>query len=92
MQERVTFETNRLDLYARRWLGSDSDDNRRKIILWNFAWFKYSPTFWLPVGRLFWISEPLPSARPVLAFGMQAISFPDRGHHILIGLPVDVEG
>ena len=56
--QRITYQTNRIDLACKQWLGSDSDANRRNFIRWNFGWFQSSPTFWLPVGRLFWISRP----------------------------------
>ena len=58
MQERVTVPTNRIDLFCLKHLGSDDDATRRQFIRWNLAWFRESPTFWLPVGRRFWISPP----------------------------------
>ena len=91
MQERVTYQTNRLDLMSRRWLGSDDDETRAKFIRWNFDFFRYSPTFWLPVGRLFWITPPLVESREVLAAAGEAIAFLDQGHRVLIGLPPAVE-
>ena len=58
MKQEVEYTTNRLDLFCLKWLGSDSDETRRLFIRWNLAHFRASPTFWLPIGRLFWISPP----------------------------------
>ena len=58
MQRQVTYRVNRIDLACKEWLGSDSDADRRNFIRWNFQWFRSSPTFWLPLGRLFWITPP----------------------------------
>lgn len=59
MQQRATYSTNRIDLFCRKWLGSVSDETRRQFIGYNYDWFLHSPTFWLPVGQLFWIVTPV---------------------------------
>ena len=58
LQQRATYQTNRIDLFCKTWLNGDNDEARRNFIRWNFQWFRASPTFWLPVGRLFWVSQP----------------------------------
>lgn len=78
-------------MLTKRWMGGDSDEIRRRFISFNFQWFRYSPTFWLPIGRLFWITEPMAPLWSVLAFDNEAVAFPDSGHSIFIGLPPDVE-
>ena len=35
--QRITYQTNRIDLACKQWLGSDSDENRRNFIRWNFV-------------------------------------------------------
>ena len=55
----ATYQTSRIDLYCKVHLGSDSDENRRNFIRWNFTHFRRSPTFWLPVGQMFWIAPPI---------------------------------
>ena len=58
MQQQATYQTSRVDLFCRQWLGSDSDEARRNFIRWNFDHFRSSPTFWLPIGKMFWTSPP----------------------------------
>ena len=60
-REEATVRTNRVDLFAREWLGSDSDANRRNIIEWNWrSWFRHreNGTFWLRPGRLYYVEPP----------------------------------
>ena len=53
-RELATYQTNRIDLFCRQWLGSDSDETRRQFIRWNYDAFRESPTFWLKVGQRYW--------------------------------------
>ena len=60
-REEATVRTNRVDLFAREHLGSDSDANRRAIIEWNWrSWFRdrANATFWLTPGTLYYVEPP----------------------------------
>ena len=60
-REEATVRTNRVDLFSRKWLGDDSDANRRRIIEWNWrSWFRHqeNATFWLKPGRLYYVEPP----------------------------------
>ena len=58
----VTHKTNRVDLFAREHLGSDSDANRRTVIRRNAARFAERPTFWLEVGETILTAPPEPAS------------------------------
>ena len=58
----VTARTNRVDLFAREHLGSDSDANCRDIIRWNVDYFRARRSFWLSDGDALNISAPEPAA------------------------------
>ena len=71
-RERATVRTNRVDLFAREWLGEDSDANRRNIIEWNWhSWFRHqrNAVFWLQPGRLYYVEPPAFPARRSLRLG-----------------------
>lgn len=69
MQAVVTYATNRIDLFCREHLGGDSDETRRRFIHWNYDFFLASPTFWLPVGRRFWLTSPISDDKQLLTLG-----------------------
>ena len=54
----VTARTNRVDLFARENLGSDSDANIRDIIRWNVDYFRRRRTFWLGDGDVLFTAAP----------------------------------
>ena len=58
----VTSRTNRVDLFAREHLGSDSDANCRDIIRWNVEYFRRRRSFWLEDGDELNISAPEPTS------------------------------
>ena len=58
----VTARTNRVDLFAREHLGSDSDANIRDIIRWNVEYFRTRRSFWLSDGDVLYTSAPEPTA------------------------------
>ena len=57
----ATARTNRVDLFAREHLGSDSDANCRDIIRWNVDYFRARRSFWLSDGDVLYISAPEPT-------------------------------
>ena len=78
-QERATYQTNRIDLFCREWLGDDSDAARRRFVGWNWqSWFREpaNATFWLVPGRLYYVEEPGFPARPVIDWGDAIIEWP----------------
>lgn len=83
MQEEATYETNRIDLYTRKWLGSDSDATRRAFIRWNYQWFQHNPTFWLPVGRRFWLASPLSDSKRILTLGGRRLVLPMHNYLVI---------
>ena len=60
-QATVTARTNRVDLFAREHLGSDSDSDIRDIIRWNVDYFRGRRTFWLGIGDELYTSVPPPT-------------------------------
>ena len=86
MRELVTYATNRIDLFCREHLGSDSDETRRRFIRWNYPWFQLHPTFWLPVGRAFWTANPLIDSHVILSLDGDLLVLPP-GDHLLLPSP-----
>ena len=85
MQRKATYQTNRIDLFCKTHLDSDSDAIRRRFIRWNLGWFRQSPTFWLPVGRWFWVEPPVGPWTPLEAASGVGCSLPIR--HWTAGRP-----
>ena len=54
----ATARTNRVDLFAREHLGSDSDANCRDIIRWNVEYFRRRRSFWLGDGDVLFTAAP----------------------------------
>lgn len=94
-RERATVRTNRVDLFAREWLGDDSDASRRKIIEWNWhSWFRHqrNATFWLQPGRLYFVEPPGFPARPALTLNGRILTVQGPvGEEVLLLGPVAEE-
>ena len=58
----VNTRTNRVDLFAREHLGSDSDATCRDIIRWNVDYFRARRSIWLDDGDVLHTSAPPPTA------------------------------
>ena len=58
MRRPATYATNRVDSFVKFWMLDDRDELRRQFIRDNFDHFRASPTFWLPVGKMFIVHPP----------------------------------
>ena len=79
MRQAVTLDTNRIDLFTLKWLGSADDATQREFIKWNYDWFHYNQTYWLPLDRFFWLSTPVQDTGAALLLDGALLTF-GAGH------------